>query len=118
MASRTPARRSAGAAAKARKSGRSARGKLAPRSQKRGLAAELIVLPLDAPEISGIRQQVASRGGAVIGAYREPLSGRPMILAALPVEAVQPTPFQRDLSPTHTQRLAAKIEEAARSFKP
>lgn len=118
MASRTPARRSAGAAAKARKSGRSARGKLAPRSQKRGLAAELIVLPLDAPEISGIRQQVASRGGAVIGAYREPLSGRPMILAALPVEAVQPTPFQRDLSPTHTQRLAAKIEESGSFLDP
>jgi ParB family chromosome partitioning protein len=118
MASRTPARRSVGAAAKPRKSGRSARGKLAPRSQKRGLAAELIVLPLDAPEISGIRQQVASRGGAVIGAYREPLSGRPMILAALPVEAVQPTPFQRDLSPTHTQRLAAKIEESGSFLDP
>jgi len=49
MASRSPARRSAGAAARPRKSGRKVRGKLAPRSQKRGLAAELIVLPPDAP---------------------------------------------------------------------
>jgi ParB family chromosome partitioning protein len=54
----------------------------------------------------------------VIGAYREPLSGRPLILAALPLEAIQPTPFQRDLSPTHTQRLAAKIEESGSFLDP
>ncbi len=39
--------------------------------------------------------------GATIGAYREPLSGRPLLLASLPVSAIEPTPFQRDLSPTH-----------------
>jgi ParB family chromosome partitioning protein len=65
-----------------------------------------------------LNQQVAERGGAVIGAYREPLSGRPLILAALPLEAIQPTPFQRDLSPTHTQRLAAKIEESGSFLDP
>lgn len=54
----------------------------------------------------------------MIGAYREPLSGRPLILAALPLEAIQPTPFQRDLSPTHTQRLAAKIEESGSFLDP
>jgi ParB family chromosome partitioning protein len=61
---------------------------------------------------------VSAAGGAAIGAYREPLSGRPMLLAALPLEAVQPTPFQRDLSPTHTQRLAAKIEESGSFLDP
>lgn len=50
-------------------------------------------------------------GGVAIAAYREPLSGRPLVLAALPIGAVQPTPFQRDLSPTHARRLAAKIEQ-------
>jgi ParB family chromosome partitioning protein len=118
MASRDPARRPAKAATKPRKSLRPTRGKLAPSRQKRGLAAELIVLPLDAPEISALNRQVTDRGGAVIGAYREPLSGHPMILAALPVEAVQPTPFQRDLSPTHTQRLAMKIEESGSFLDP
>ncbi|MGH7338025.1 MAG: ParB N-terminal domain-containing protein, partial [Myxococcota bacterium] len=50
-------------------------------------------------------------GGAPIGAYREPLSGRSLLLAALPLAAVQPTPFQRDLSPTHARRLADRIDE-------
>jgi ParB family chromosome partitioning protein len=29
----------------------------------------------------------------------------------VPIQAVEPTPFQRDLSPTHAKRLAQKIEE-------
>jgi ParB family transcriptional regulator, chromosome partitioning protein len=41
-----------------------------------------------------------------------------VLLAALPLAAVQPTPFQRDLSPTHTKRLAAKIEEAGSFLDP
>jgi len=118
MASRNPSRRTVKSATRPGRSRHPARGKLAPSRQKRGLAAELIVLPVDAPEISALNQQVAERGGAVIGAYREPLSGRPLILAALPLEAIQPTPFQRDLSPTHTQRLAAKIEESGSFLDP
>src|SRR6202035_3364543 len=34
-------------------------------------------------------------------------------LASLPLGAIQPTPFQRDLSPTHAKRLASKIDETA-----
>src|SRR5690606_15896067 len=45
-------------------------------------------------------------------------SGRPLLLAALPREAVEPTPFQRDLSPTHARRLAQKIEEAGAFLDP
>ena len=96
----------------------SARGKLAPRAQKRGLSADQIVLPSDAPEIATLSEQVSAAGGAAVGAYREPFSGRPVLLAALPLEAVQPTPFQRDLSPTHAQRLAAKIEESGSYLDP
>jgi ParB family chromosome partitioning protein len=113
MAARKLPRRAAKTSAK-----RSARGRLAPRQQKRGLAATQIVLERDAPEIAALAQQVSAAGGAAIGAYREPLSGRPVLLAALPLEAVQPTPFQRDLSPTHTERLAAKIEESGSFLDP
>jgi ParB family chromosome partitioning protein len=88
------------------------RRRLTPRKDKRGLQAGDMVLEAEAPEVARLAAEVAAAGGAAIGAYREPLSGRPMLLAALPVAAVQPTPFQRDLSPTHTKRLAAKIEEA------
>ena len=57
-------------------------------------------------------------GGAPIGAYRDPLGGRPLVLASLPLSAVQPTPFQRDLSPTHAKRLALKIDETAAFLDP
>ena len=92
-----------------------ARGRLAPRKEKRGLSADQVVLALDAAEVAPLVGEVTAAGGAAIGAYREPFSGRPLVLAALPLGAVQPTPFQRDLSPTHTKRLAQKIEESARS---
>jgi ParB family chromosome partitioning protein len=40
------------------------------------------------------------------------------MLACLPLAAVQPTPFQRDLSPTHAKRLAEKIGETAAFLDP
>lgn len=94
------------------------RRRLTPRKDKRGLQAADTVLAVEAPEVAQLVAEVKNAGGAAIGAYREPLSGRPLLLATLPLAAVQPTPFQRDLSPTHTKRLAAKIEEAASFLDP
>jgi ParB family transcriptional regulator, chromosome partitioning protein len=83
---------------------------LAPAAQSRGLAAAEVALDLDDARIAALVELIRSAGGAPIGAYREPLSGRPLLLASLPFAAIQPTPFQRDLSPTHAQRLAAAIQ--------
>ena len=94
------------------------RGKLAPGRQKRGLNASEIVLNIDDQEVSTLVSEVEQAGGAAIGAYREPLSGRPILLATLPIGSVLPTPFQRDLSPTHTKRLAEKIEESGSFLDP
>lgn len=88
------------------------RAALTPRKQKRGLKAADMALAVDAPAVAPLVADVQAGGGAALGAYREPLAGRALLLAALPLDAVQPTPFQRDLSPTHTKRLAQKIEEA------
>jgi ParB family transcriptional regulator, chromosome partitioning protein len=96
----------------------SRRTSLAPRKEKRGLDAAEIALGTDSPEVAPLAAEVRAAGGAPIGAYREPLSGRAMLLAALPLAAVQPTPFQRDLSPTHTKRLAQKIDEAGAFLDP
>ena len=87
------------------------RGKLAPRKEARGLTAADIALGLRDAEIAALTALVEEAGGAAIGAYREPLSGRSLLLAAVPLAAVQPTPFQRDLSPTHARRLAERIDE-------
>ena len=89
---------------------RRAAGKLAPARQARGLGAGEVALALEDPRIAEIVSAVRKVGGAPIGAYREPLSGHPLLLASLPFSAVQPTPFQRDLSPTHAKRLSGAIE--------
>ena len=100
------------------KAKRRPRGKLAPARERRGLAAAEVALPLDQPEVAELAAQIVAAGGAAIGAYRDPLGGRPLLLASLPLDAVQPTPFQRDLSPTHTKRLATKIDEAGAFLDP
>ena len=94
------------------------RGKLAPVAATRGLERSDVVIASDAPELSGLASLVSEVGGAVIGAYRDPLGGRPLVLASLPLSAVQPTPFQRDLSPTHAKRLSQKIDETQAFLDP
>lgn len=109
------------AARKAKKSAvtkKKTAGRLSPRKEKRGLQAQEVAMPLDAPLINPLMLQVRQAGGAAIGAYREPFSARPLLLAVLPLNALQPTPFQRDLSPAHTQRLARKIEESGSFLDP
>lgn len=95
-----------------------ARKRLTPSREKRGLEAGQVALPFDAPELASLVAEVEQAGGAPIGAYREPLSGHPLLLASLPRTAVEPTPFQRDLSPTHTKRLARKIDESGSFLDP
>jgi len=94
------------------------RGKLAPGLKARGLEAAQIPVSIEAPQIAELTALVRSSGGVPIGAYHEPLGGRTLLLASLPLSAVQPTPFQRDLSPTHAKRLAEKIDETAAFLDP
>ena len=111
---KSPARK---ASAKKKKAG-SARKRLTPSRKARGIAAAEAPLSLDAPELAPLVESVRAAGGAPLGAYREPLSGKPLLLAALPRDAAEPTPFQRDLSPTHTKRLAQKIAESGAFLDP
>src|SRR5882762_6861854 len=57
-------------------------------------------------------------GGFVVGMYKEPLGGHPVLLAVLPIDAIEPTPFQRDLSDTHHKRLADVIAKTGRYLDP
>ena len=95
-----------------------ARGKLAPGRSARGLDAADVAIAMDSAEIADVIALVRKLGGAPIGAYRDPLGGRPLVIASLPLGALQPTPFQRDLSPTHAKRLALKIDETAAFLDP
>lgn len=54
----------------------------------------------------------------MLGVYRDPLGGNWQTLAALPIDRVDPTPYQRDLSQAHVERLAAAIDKLDRYVDP
>jgi ParB family chromosome partitioning protein len=105
------------AAAKPRKAG-SARKRLTPRAEARGPAPGEMSLDPHGAELGELARRVEAEGAKVLAAYREPFGGAPILLAALPREKVEPTPFQRDLSPTHAKRLAEKIAETGAFLDP
>jgi ParB family transcriptional regulator, chromosome partitioning protein len=92
--------------------------KLKPSTRARGLEATDIALAADHEEIRELVGRIRQAGGIAIGTYRDPLGGRALVLATLPFRAIQPTPFQRDLSPTHTKRLSEKIDQAGAFLDP
>jgi ParB family transcriptional regulator, chromosome partitioning protein len=68
--------------------------------------------------INQLGEAIVEDGGSVIGAYREPLGSQWQVLAALPIDKVQPTPYQRDLSDTHVKRLTDAIDRLGRFMDP
>jgi ParB family chromosome partitioning protein len=63
------------------------------------------------PDLDPLRAQVDRDGGAVLGAYNDPFGGKGLLLVALPVDRVEPTPYQRDPSDAHVKRLMAVVEK-------
>jgi ParB family chromosome partitioning protein len=72
----------------------------------------------DDPAVQRLASQVEADGGAVLASYREPFGGTAVLLAALPVDRVEPTPFQRDPSQPHVKRLMNVIETLGRFLDP
>jgi ParB family chromosome partitioning protein len=70
------------------------------------------------PELQGLAEQVAADGGSVLAAYREPLGGHLLLFAALPVEKVEPTSFQRDVSDAHVLKLTRAMDKTRRYLDP
>ena len=58
-----------------------------------------------------VKNKIEKEGGVVLAAYRDPLGRNPLILAILPLDKVEPTPFQRDVSDMHHKRLADVIDK-------
>ena len=69
-------------------------------------------------EVDRLAGQIEDDGGAVLGRYNDPFGGKPVVLAALPVERVEPTPYQRDPSDAHVKRLMGVIETIGRFLDP
>src|SRR5262245_52107934 len=70
------------------------------------------------PELDRLAAAVDQDGGAVLGRYHDPFGGAPLLIAALPVGKVEPTPYQRDPSDAHVKRLMAVIEKIGTFLDP
>jgi ParB family chromosome partitioning protein len=73
---------------------------------------------LDGSAVRDLTDRIEADGGAVVGSYKDPLGGHPLVLAVLPIAKVEPTPFQRDLSEAHHKRLADVIAKTGRFLDP
>jgi ParB family chromosome partitioning protein len=70
------------------------------------------------PDVDGLQQEVESDGGKVLGVFREPYAGRWVVLTALPIHQVEPTPYQRNLSEAHVRKLESAIGTLGRFLDP
>jgi ParB family chromosome partitioning protein len=68
--------------------------------------------------VTALLEQVDRDGGRVLAVYREPVGGRWQAFCLLPLEKVAPTPYQRDLSPTHAKRLTEVVRKIDRFVDP
>jgi len=75
-----------------------------------GLAA-LETAQVDTADLESLAEAIEKDNGAVLARYRDPVGGKPLILASLPVDKVEPTPYQRDASDTHVKRLMGVVEK-------
>jgi ParB family chromosome partitioning protein len=96
--------------------------KRAPRRKKAAAGSTgLSVLEtrtIDAGVLGDLPRAIESDGGAVLGTYRDPFGGTPVLIVSLPIDKVEPTPYQRDPSETHIKKLMTVIEKVGRFLDP
>src|SRR3989475_2397809 len=84
----------------------------------KGLEALDCKLEISAEPIREVVARVEKQGGMIVGSCRDPLGGSPLAIAVLPVDSIEPTPFQRDLSEAHHKKLAGVIEKTGTYLDP
>jgi len=75
------------------------------------LAPKELRLDPPPPEVAELARAIEDDGGAVLAIYREPLGGNALLFAALPVEKVERTAFQRDVSDAHVRKLTLAMDK-------
>src|SRR5262249_13524723 len=106
-----PARRARGERSMAKKARAPRRKKAAAGSV--GLTASETAT-VDAGDLRDLTKAIDNDGGVVLGSYRDPFGATPVLLVALPIERVEPTPYQRDPSDAHVKRLVTVIDKVGR----
>jgi ParB family chromosome partitioning protein len=92
-----------------------------PRKQKAGSAGldpRACVPESGVPALDALAERIEGDGGSVVGRYLEPLGGHAALFAVLPIDKIEPTPFQRDLSDAHHKRLAEVVQKTGRFLDP
>src|SRR5437762_4921094 len=92
------------------------RRKLAGKST--GLSPAELLATSATSSVSELQKTIEDDGGKVLASYREPYGGQWLILATLPIEQVEPTPYQRNLSDTHVRKLESVIAKLGRFLDP
>ncbi len=92
--------------------------KTKPQASITDLKASELALEFDHSDLTEVAEAVVQSKGAVLGAYRDPLGGHPLLLASLPIDDVAPTSFQRDASPAHVKKLVQAIGKSKRFLDP
>jgi ParB family transcriptional regulator, chromosome partitioning protein len=69
-------------------------------------------------KVGELQEAIENDGGKVLSSYREPFGGHWLVVAALPIEKVEPTPYQRNLSDTHVRKLESVIAKLGRFLDP
>src|SRR4029078_8119255 len=87
-------------------------------AQSRGLEARRLGSATPPTAAQTLARTIEDDGGSVLATYRDPLGSHWQILAALPLDRVEPTPFQRDLSEAHVERVANAIDKLDRYLDP
>jgi ParB family chromosome partitioning protein len=83
-----------------------------------GLAATELQTAAPTGDVAELHRAIEDDGGKVLAVYREPYGGRWLVLAALPIGLVEPTPYQRNLSDTHVRKLETVIGKIGRFLDP
>lgn len=89
-----------------------------PAGVSTGLAAGELQAGAPSAEVAELHQGIEKDEGRVLSIYREPYGGRWVVLAALPIELVAPTPYQRNLSDSHVKKLEAAIGKIGQFLDP
>lgn len=89
-----------------------------PAGQSSGLAAQELQADSPPAEVAKLQEAVELDGGKVLSAFREPYAGKWIVMAALPIDQVDPTPFQRNLSEAHARKLETVIGKLGRFLDP
>ena len=100
----------------AKKPRRKKRPEGAPRS--RGIAPDALASGSPPAAVARLAEAIEADGGSVLATYRDPLGGNWQIFAGLPIELVEPTPYQRDLSDAHVAKLCSAIDRLGRYLDP